>query len=50
VKVDFQGISKTGDTFGEISHFRIGESATNSYKHFVTEEKMNESENNCYIY
>ena len=50
VRVDFQGISKTGDTFGEITHFRIGGSATNSDNHFVTEEKMSESRNNCYFF
>ncbi len=50
VRVDFQGISKTGDTFGEITHFRIGGLATNADNHFVTEEKMNESDNNCYFF
>jgi len=50
VRVDIQGISKTGDTFGDITHFRIGGPAVSSDNHFVTEEKMNESESNCYFY
>ena len=37
VRVDFRGISKTGDTFGEITHFRIGGKATDADNHFVTE-------------
>src|SRR5690606_13311547 len=43
VKVDIKGISKTGDSFGEISHFRIGGPATAADNYFVTEEKMKES-------
>lgn len=50
VKVDIKGISKTGDSFGEISHFRIGGSATAADNYFVTEEKMKESEHNCYFF
>ena len=50
VRVDYQGISKTGDTFGEITQFRIGGPASDSTNHFVTEEKMKESESNCYFY
>lgn len=48
MRVDFRGISKTGDTFGEITHFRIGGKATDADNHFVTEEKMNEGDYNCY--
>lgn len=50
VRIGFQGISKTGDTFGEITHFRIGGQATEADNHFVTEEKMNEGDYNCYFY
>jgi hypothetical protein len=50
VRVDYQGISKTGDSFGEITHFRIGGSATDSVNNYVTEEKMRENESNCYFY
>ena len=50
VRVDYQGISKTGGTFGEITQFRIGGPASDSTNHFVTEEKMKESESNCYFF
>ena len=50
VRVDYKGLSKTGENFGEITSFRIGGPAADSINHFVTEEKMNESESNCYFY
>ncbi|MBB4035482.1 hypothetical protein GGR21_001375 [Dysgonomonas hofstadii] len=50
VKVDMQGLSKSGNTFGDISHFRIGESAASSTNNFVTEEKMAEDAMNCYFF
>ena len=50
VRVDMQGISKTGTSFGEVSYFRIGGSAATGTNHFVTEEKMNESTTNTYFF
>lgn len=50
IRVDMQGISKTGTTFGDISHFRIGGPASTGTNHYVTEEKMAENESNCYYF
>jgi len=50
VRIDMQGISKTGTSFGELSYFRIGGPASTGVNHFVTEEKMNEDPNNTYFF
>jgi hypothetical protein len=50
VRVDFQGLNKSGETFGEIHYFRVGGEATELTNNFVTEEKMSEDKNNCYFF
>lgn len=50
VRIDMQGVSKTGTSFGELSYFRIGGPAAAEVNHFVTEEKMNEAPNNTYFF
>jgi hypothetical protein len=50
VRVDMQGMSKTGSSFGDVSYFRIGGPAAMGTNHYVTEEKMNEDINNTYFF
>lgn len=50
IRVDMQGLSKKGKTFGEITGFRIGGEAAAGINHFVTAEKMAENPQNCYFY
>ncbi|HNX65599.1 MAG TPA: DUF3472 domain-containing protein [Bacteroidales bacterium] len=50
VRVDMQGISKSGTSFGDISYFRIGGTAASGTNNYVTEEKMNEAVNNTYFF
>lgn len=50
VKVDMQGISKSGKTFGEITGFRIGGEASVAENNYVTEEKIAEDPSNCYFF
>jgi len=50
VRIDIQGLSKSGNIFGDITHFRIGGVAANSTNNFVTEERVAEDKNNCYFF
>jgi len=50
VRVDMQGISRTGSSFGDVSYFRIGGPAAAGTINYVTEEKMNEDPNNTYFF
>lgn len=50
VRVDMQGMSRTGSSFGEVSHFMIGGAAAAGSNNYVTEEKMNEDPNNTYFF
>lgn len=50
VRVDMQGITKTGTSFGEVSYFRIGGTSAAGTNNYVTEEKMNEDVNNTYFF
>ena len=50
IRVDMQGVSKSGKSFGDITGYRIGGQAALGTNHFVTEEKMNEGDKNCYFY
>ena len=50
VRVDFHGLHKSGETFGEIYYFRVGGEAAEQTNNFVTEEKISEDKNNCYFF
>lgn len=50
VKVDMQGKSRSGKTFGEISGFRIGGSASVGTNNYVTAERIEENPSNCYFF
>lgn len=50
VRIDMQGLSRTGNSFGEISYYRIGGVASAGPNFFVTDEKMNEKPTNCYFF
>lgn len=50
VRVDMQGISRSGKTFGEISGFRIGGDASVGTNNYVTAERMAEDPSNCYFF
>lgn len=50
VKVSMQGVSKSGKNFGVIEGFRIGNQASIGKNYYVTEEKMDESDLNCYFF
>ena len=50
VRVDMQGLTKTGSSFGEVNYFRIGGEASTAANHFVTEEKIKEEASNCYFF
>jgi hypothetical protein len=50
VRVDMQGVSRSGNTFGEITHFRIGGPAAGGTNNYVTEKMLAENTSNCYFY
>ena len=50
IRVDMQGVSRSGKSFGDVTGFRIGGQATMGDNHFVTEEKMAEDKLNCYFF
>lgn len=50
VRIDMQGLSRTGNSFGEVSYYRIGGPASSESNFFVTDEKMNEKPTNCYFF
>lgn len=50
IRVDMQGVSKSGKSFGNVTGFRIGGQASVTDNHFVTEEKMAEDKLNCYFF
>lgn len=49
VRVDMQGISRSGKTFGEVTGFRIGGQASVGQNYFVTDEKIAEANTSCYF-
>ena len=50
IRVDMQGLSRTGTSFGEINYFRIGGAASSGTNYFVTEARMNEASTNTYFF
>lgn len=49
VKVDIQGVSRTGKNFGEITEFKIGGDASHNTNSFLTTEWMGKDALNCYF-
>lgn len=50
IKIDMQGVTKIGKSFGSVTGFRIGGEASSGKNYFVTEEKMAEDKLNCYFF
>ncbi len=50
VKVDMQGVSKSGSNFGNISYIRFGGEASHETNNYVTEEEMAKDNLNCYFF
>lgn len=49
VKVDIQGVSRSGKNFGEISEFRIGGDASHNTNNWLTTDWMKKDNLNCYF-
>ncbi|MGV8138495.1 MAG: DUF3472 domain-containing protein [Mangrovibacterium sp.] len=50
LRIDMQGLSRTGASFGEINYFRTGGAASSGTNYFVTEARMNEASTNTYFF
>jgi hypothetical protein len=50
VRIDMQGLSKSGSSFGEIPYFRIGGAAASATNNYITEAATAGDENGCYFF
>lgn len=48
IRVDVKGISKSGTNFGEITGYRIGNTAASGKSYFVTDDYIAQNASNCY--